>query len=214
MAWLGLMAVLLVGALASGAQAQVGSPPSDSYIVTFSAGTSDSAARDLLSSVDATVDSRIAPLRMYSVTLASAASAETLGADASVTRVDADHERDVATIPNDPSFADQWALSRIGWEQARDDATPSGSATVAILDTGVDATHSDLDGNLVPGTSILGGSATTDPNGHGTQMAGIVAAETDNSAGIAGVGYAGVKAANGEIRSFDGDRVIDRKSVV
>src|SRR5918911_246894 len=69
MAWLALMAVLLVGALASGAQAQGDGSGSDSYIVTFSAGTSDANARDLLASVDATVDSHIAPLRMYSISL-------------------------------------------------------------------------------------------------------------------------------------------------
>ena len=184
---LALMAALVVGVLASGAQAQIDesggtssqeSSVLNSYIVTFSAGTSDSAARDLLSSVDATVDSHIAPLRMYSVTLPSAVAAATLEADAGVSRVDADQERGVATTPNDPSFSAQWALPRIGWEAARDAVTPTGSATVAILDTGVDASHPDLDGNLVAGTSILdGGSATTDPNGHGTQMAGIVAAE-------------------------------------
>ena len=70
----------------------------------------------------------------------------------------------------------------------------SGSAVVALLDTGVDGTHADLAGQLVPGTSILDGSdGTTDPNGHGTAMAGIIAALTDNGQGIAGIGYAGVK---------------------
>ena len=43
-----------------------------------------------------------------------------------------------------------------------------------------------------PGTSLVGGSATTDPNGHGTAMAGIIAAETGNGTGIAGIGFAGV----------------------
>ena len=141
---------------------------------------------------------------MYSVTLPSALSAATLEADPSVTRVDANQDRSVASAPNDPSFGSQWALGRIGWEAARDTVTPSGSATVAILDTGVDATHPDLDGNLVAGTSIIGGSATTDPNGHGTQMAGIVAAETNNGEGVAGVGYAGVKVMPVRVLGADG----------
>ena len=216
---LALLALLLVGLLASSAQAQLdessGSSSSstfstsessnpNAFIVTFTAGTSDDAARALLSSVDATVDSHIAPLRMYSVTLPGALSAATLEADASVSRVDSDRERGVATTPNDPSFGAQWALNRIGWEAARDAVTPTGTATVAILDTGVDASHPDLDDNLVAGTSILGGSATTDPNGHGTQMAGIVAAETGNSEGIAGVGYAGVRVMPVQVLGADG----------
>ena len=71
---------------------------------------------------------------------------------------------------------------------------PSGSATVAVLDTGVDAGHADLAANVVPGTSILdpGSNGASDPNGHGTEMAGIVAASTDNGEGMAGIGYAGV----------------------
>ena len=89
---LALLALLVVGTLASGAQAQpdessgssttsssqsAGASP-NSFIVTFSAGTSDAAARALLASQDGTVDSQIAPLRMYTVTLPSALSAATL----------------------------------------------------------------------------------------------------------------------------------------
>ena len=62
---------------------------------------------------------------------------------------------------------------------------PAGTVEVAILDTGVDASHPDLAGKLA-------GGATTDPHGHGTWMAGIVAAATNNGIGIAGVGYDGV----------------------
>src|SRR5262249_21768222 len=106
-----------------------------------------------------------------------------------------DHSRDTATTPNDPSYGDQWSLPRVGWDTAYGSLTPSGSATVAVLDTGVDATHPDLASVVVPGTNILTGSGDgqTDPNGHGPQMAGIVAAATGNGVGIAGVGYAGVK---------------------
>src|SRR5207302_10758375 len=72
---------------------------------------------------------------------------------------------------------------------------PGASVVVAVLDTGIDATHPDLSGNVVPGTSILDGSnGLTDPSGHGTRVAGIVAARTNAvpPEGIAGVAYAGV----------------------
>src|SRR4029077_4740664 len=77
--------------------------------------------------------------------------------------------------------------------QACGPVPPSGSAVVAVLDTGVDVSHPDLDSNIVGGASFVDGSAwDTDPNGPGTPIAGIVAAETGNGLGVAGFGYAGV----------------------
>src|SRR5262249_31668902 len=94
---------------------------------------------------------------------------------------------------------------RIGWDQLYGSVTPAGSATVAVLDTGVDASHEDLQGKLVGGTSVLAGeNATTDPNGHGTEMAGIVAAATNNAKGGPGVGYAGVKVMPVTVLGADG----------
>ncbi len=114
-------------------------------------------------------------------------------ADGNVSRVEADRVRTAEADPSDSGYADQWSLPKIGWNNVFGSPV-SGSAVVALLDTGVDASHPDLAGQLVPGTSILDGSAgTTDPNGHGTAMAGIIAAVTDNGQGIAGIGYAGVK---------------------
>jgi len=109
-------------------------------------------------------------------------------------RIDLDRTREAEATPDDPGFAGQWSLSKIGWDQVYGTIQPSSSAVVALLDTGVDGSQPDLAGNLVAGTSMLDGSnGATDPNGHGTWLAGIIAARTDNGTGIAGVGYAGVK---------------------
>ncbi len=83
---------------------------------------------------------------------------------------------------------------------------PFATATVAILDTGVDASHPDLAGVLTDttGTSVLDGSnGRTDPNGHGTNLAGIVAA-APNTMGIAGVGYSGVRIMPVTVLAADG----------
>src|SRR6185295_10142695 len=91
------------------------------------------------------------------------------------------------------SYSDQGSLARIGWDQAYGSVAPTGSSVVAILDTGVDGSHPDLDANLVQGASFVDGPTwDSDQNGHGTAMAGIVAAETGNGIGVAGVAYAGV----------------------
>jgi hypothetical protein len=114
--------------------------------------------------------------------------------DPSVVSVEENKERKAEGEPSDTDYGNQWALPKIGWDQVFGTITPTGSTTVAILDTGVDASHGELAGKLVTCTSILDGSdCTSDPHGHGTWMAGIIAANTDNNNGIAGIGYAGVK---------------------
>jgi hypothetical protein len=143
-----------------------------------------------LDAAGATSDDTIAALRMHAVSASSDAVAA-LRADARVASVEADRSRGAEADPSDSLYPDQWALRRIGWDQVFGTSI-GGSAIVAILDTGVDGSQPELAGKLVAGTSLLGTSATIDPNGHGTAMAGIIAAGTDNASGIAGVGYDGV----------------------
>ncbi len=59
-------------------------------------------------------------------------------------------------------YGDQWSLPQIGWDQVYGSVTPSGSAIVAVLDTGVDASHPDIDDSLVTGASFVAGSAWND----------------------------------------------------
>ena len=108
--------------------------------------------------------------------------------------------REAEAVPNDPSYSEQWALPQIGWDDAYGTIAPSGSATIAVLDTGVDAVD---DLSLVDGYSAIGGD-TADANGHGTWVASIAAANVDNGLGIAGVGYAGVSVMPVKVLSADG----------
>jgi subtilisin family serine protease len=97
---------------------------------------------------------------------------------------------------NDPVFVQglQWGLERIDAPAAWT-ATRGSGVTIAIVDSGIDLQHEDLKGKVVASTACIGtqgdprrcsGSAQDD-NGHGTHVAGIAAATTDNHRGIAGV---------------------------
>ena len=171
-------------------------PGTRPYLITFASGTDDARQLEILSNAGVTDESAIPQLSMRSVLLHEGEYVDELAAlraNADVVSVDLDRTRAVEAAPSDTSYADQWALPKVGWDQLYGTVGIAGSATVAVLDTGVDAAHQDLDGVLLPGTSILDGSnGLSDPNGHGTWMAGIVAAETDNGFGVAGTAYAGV----------------------
>ncbi|MDX1654927.1 MAG: S8 family serine peptidase, partial [Candidatus Competibacteraceae bacterium] len=95
----------------------------------------------------------------------------------------------VATA-NDPYYPNAWHLGTVGVPQAWDRSTGSG-VSVAVLDTGVDASHPDLSGQLLlPGYNAVDqGSDTADLQGHGTLVAGVVVAATNNGLGVASVAH-------------------------
>lgn len=94
------------------------------------------------------------------------------------------------TFPNDTYWGQQYGLSAIHAPQGWDLETGSTAVVIAIIDTGVDLVHPDLASKLVPGYDFVNDdSVPQDDNGHGSHVAGIAAASSNNDTGISGVSW-------------------------
>lgn len=90
--------------------------------------------------------------------------------------------------PDDPLYAQQWYLPQVHADAAWDAAKGGEDVVVAVVDTGVEMDHPELAERITDGWNIYDGNdAYDDAVGHGTGVAGILAAQTDNQVGIAGV---------------------------
>lgn len=109
--------------------------------------------------------------------------------DVSIDYLEPNLKSEAYLIPNDYYWSLQWASSKIGADYAWNRTVGNSSLLVAVVDTGVDFTHSDLLQNYV----ALGydwvnrDNNPMDDNGHGTHVAGIIAATLNNSLGVAGL---------------------------
>lgn len=88
---------------------------------------------------------------------------------------------------SDPLAGEQWNMSMVEAPAAHGTATGKG-AIVAVIDTGVDRAHEDLQGRLLPARDFVDKDDTpNDENGHGTHVLGIVAANSGNGRGVTSV---------------------------
>jgi len=108
----------------------------------------------------------------------------------------------ITRLPNDPGVTTnganidkQWGLVKAGFTRAWRTTTGSEDVVVAVIDTGIDATHEDfrntkfVGGYDVTTDSPLRSKANSDDNGHGTLVAGVIAATGNNGIGIAGASF-------------------------
>lgn len=123
--------------------------------------------------------------------------AATLRAQSGVVSVASIHTRSTLgdAAANDPGLNNdnQWYLYRTNADPTAWNLTHGAGITVAVIDTGVDMTNQDLAPKLTKAESIVGGMITSsaqDTNGHGTNVAGLVAATTNNGYGFASIGWA------------------------
>jgi hypothetical protein len=117
-----------------------------------------------------------------------AALARQLANDPVVIFAEPHYMRQAFRIPDDPGVPRQWALSTINAFDAWEQTTGHDDLLIAVVDTGVLPTHPDLAGKVRPGyNALLDNDQSNDDNGHGTAVAGLIAAHTNNHEGIAGV---------------------------
>jgi stage II sporulation protein D len=123
----------------------------------------------------------------------------------------------VASAPaffvDDPLAGRQWHLAYVRAFDFWADLPLLEPVLVGIIDTGIDLGHPDLTNNILAARSFVGGSAD-DPIGHGTFVAGLIAAEVDNGEGVAGMAFparllvARVATADGDI-----DAAVEAKAI-
>jgi thermitase len=90
---------------------------------------------------------------------------------------------------NDPMMSQLWGHTKVG-AQAAWDQSQGNDVLVAVIDTGVDYNHPDLQGRVIKGPDLANNdSDPMDDQGHGTHVAGTIAATANNSTGIAGIAY-------------------------
>ncbi len=167
---------------------------SDEVLVRFKNSATEEMVTECLRQINGKIKStieeiRVAVIQIEAINVSNAVA--TLSTCPAVRYVEPNYLAYMAdTIPTDSSWGLQYGLVNIRAPQGWDTATGSSSITIAIVDTGVDLGHADLSPKIVPGYDFVNNDATAqDDHGHGTHVAGIAAAVTNNAAGVAGTSW-------------------------
>ncbi|HQS59390.1 MAG TPA: S8 family serine peptidase [Gallionellaceae bacterium] len=167
----------------------------DEVLVHVVKATNEAQILRLANNINATIVGSILPSNLYQLKLANPLSAKDMmslikrvQAHAEVENAYVNALGEFSSTPNDPEFPSQHGLTLVRAHDAWD-ATATGSGSiVAVLDSGIDRTHPDFgtvgDCQLADNDC---GLPSTDLVGHGTQVAGVIAAKTNNALGIASI---------------------------
>ena len=107
--------------------------------------------------------------------------------DPRVVTIEPNYFYETLTHPNDPNLDEQWGWNAINAYDAWHITMGNANVVVAVVDTGIQRDHPDLDSKILAGYDFVEGDTSPDDSvGHGTHVAGIAAAETDNNSFGAG----------------------------
>src|SRR3989344_1510412 len=166
-------------------------------IVKFHPNTSLNARENLIKSFGVSKKDKLKLADTFVLTIPKSKTSDLINKfvkDKNIEYAEEDHIAKTLETPNDPYFSQEWGLSKIQAESAWNTTHGAGSVDIAIVDTGIDGNHPDLSSKIVLSSdctisanciSVL----PIDDNGHGTHVAGIAGALTNNGIGIAGTGY-------------------------
>lgn len=166
------------------------SPAHAGEVILFDHGSNSSEQATVLAAhgVEASDATFIAGIDAASVDL-TPAQTRALDADPLVASIGQDAQVHTLASPNDPLYSYQWMHPMVrsldAWSAAGDRGN---GIMVGVIDTGVDASNPDLAGKVVAGSDFVSADQDpTDEDGHGTHVAGIIAATADNDAGGVGI---------------------------
>ena len=180
-------------------------------LVKFKATINTNNAAEIHKKVGARVKETISGIDVVLVETGTKSVGDTVSAYAKFGGVEFAEPNFIATaLTNDEYYTNQWALNNTGQEtcntkrdicttgttdadidaqEAWGISTGSAQIKIAILDSGIDQDHPDLAEKIIGNIDFSGSGSVDDFYGHGTHVAGIASALTDNSTGVAGVGF-------------------------
>lgn len=175
--------------IAAAVAALAGAAPADA--ARFAVGLGSGASADRLASrleslTGGTVTRDLRALGALTLDAVDARGVRRLPGVAYVERLD--RRRRLAFAPPDPLAGRQWYLGAVRAFDAWAEPPPLAGPLVAIVDSGIDGDHPEFKGKIALARSFVGGKATVDQQGHGTFVAGMIAARHDGL-GIAGIAF-------------------------
>ncbi len=161
-------------------------------IVKFKDSVSDTAAENTLCALDSDLQQELPVDELLVTEVPEGDTVEgfidTLESQPNVEYVQPNYVYTLETAVNDPGASSQWHLSKTGALSAWDITTGSPNIRVAVLDSGADLDHPDLTGQIYAETDVVDNDGSADDDGgHGTHVAGIIAAKANNGIGVAGI---------------------------
>jgi thermitase len=168
-----------------------GAGASTRLVVGFDQGTATKTESNVIANAGANAGTDLPRIDARVITVSDASAARVikkLRASGAVEYVQTDAPVRATWTPNDPRLREQWALQKVGATSAWDVTRGSSGVIVAVVDSGVDGRHVDLAGRVMNGYDYVAGDTNAmDEHGHGTHVAGIIAASANNSTGISGL---------------------------